>query len=129
MAKMTTMEEFKNLLPKNGEVADEDVLARSQIKLKEELMSIQTVVEEGNINYKRFVVNTSNPNTITPVSKLRIADMTSNPNSVFVNGVALDTTQYLRCRNPRHDDSHLGNTRNHLFLQTQRIQVPNAGRT
>ena len=94
MAKITTMEEFKNLLPKNGEVADEDVLARSQIKLKEELMSIQTVVEEGNINYKRFVVNTSNPNTITPVSKLRITDMTSNPSFVFVNGVALDTTQY-----------------------------------
>ena len=39
------------------------------------------------------------------------------------------TLHYLRCRNPRYDDSHLGNTRNYLLLQTQRIQVSNEGRT
>ena len=39
------------------------------------------------------------------------------------------TLHYLRCRNPRYDDSHMGSTRNNLLLQTQRIQVPNEGRT
>ena len=39
------------------------------------------------------------------------------------------TLHYLRCRNTRHDDSHLGSTRNYLVLQTQRIQVPNEGRS
>lgn len=39
------------------------------------------------------------------------------------------TLHYLRCRNTRYDDSHLGNTRNYLFLQTQRFQVPYEGRT
>ena len=39
------------------------------------------------------------------------------------------TLHYLRCGNPRYDDSHLGSTRNNLFLQTQRIQVQNEGRT
>ena len=39
------------------------------------------------------------------------------------------TLHYLRCRNPRYDDSHLGNTRNYLLLQTQRFQVPNESRT
>lgn len=39
------------------------------------------------------------------------------------------TLHHLRCRNTRHDDSHLGNTRNYLLLQTQRLQVPNEGRS
>lgn len=39
------------------------------------------------------------------------------------------TLHYLRCRNPRYDDSHMGSTRNNLFLQTQRIQVPYESRT
>ena len=39
------------------------------------------------------------------------------------------TLHYLRCRNSRYDDSHLGNTRNYLLLQTKRIQIPNESRT
>lgn len=39
------------------------------------------------------------------------------------------TLHYLRCRNTRYDDSYLGNTRNYLLLQTQRIQVPNESRS
>ena len=39
------------------------------------------------------------------------------------------TLHYLRCRNPRYDDSYLGNKRNYLLLQTQRIQVPNESRS
>ena len=39
------------------------------------------------------------------------------------------TLQNLRCGNYWYDDTHLGNTRNYIVLQTQRLQIPNEGRT
>lgn len=94
MAKMTNLEQFKNLLPKNGEIADEEVLSRAPLKLKEEIDALNKEVTEGAIEYKRYVVSTNEPNKVTPIKELRIDGMTKTPSMLSVNGVNLDTVQY-----------------------------------
>ena len=84
---MLSMDEFKSYLPKNGEIADEQVFARSQVKLQEEILELNVVAEQ--ITPKKIIVPRIPPNVppLSPSSSLEISSQThcwalTRPNTV-----------------------------------------------
>ena len=91
---MLSMDEFKSYLPKNGEIADEEVFARSQVKLQEEILELNVVAEQITPKNVRYVINASNPNQPTPITSITVPGIDTKPFQISLNGIVLNPERY-----------------------------------